>query len=204
MDVNIDIIIGFWFGEIDQELSAAKKNQLWYQSTAQDDATITRQFEHLYEQALQGLLVSWLESAEGTMALIILLDQMPRNMYRGTDKAFKSDHLALQYCLLGLENGDDKQLSLVERSFFYHPLEHAEDLNMQQRCVAEFQRLQQEYQTEKQQQFIRNSLEFAKLHLDIIEQFGRFPYRNQVLGRVSTAEEVEFIKKGVNFGQMSN
>ncbi|KGJ87506.1 DUF924 family protein [Thalassotalea sp. ND16A] len=204
MDKNINVIIDFWFGKIEQELSAAKKNQLWYLSTAQDDATITRQFEHLYERALQGQLNCWSETAKGTMALIIVLDQLPRNMYRGTDKAFKSDHLALQYCLLGLAKGYDKQLSLVERSFFYHPLEHAEDINMQQRCVVEFQRLQQEYQGEKQRQFIRSSLEFAKLHLDIIEQFGRFPYRNQVLGRVSTAEEIEFIEKGVNFGQTRN
>ena len=165
---------------------------------------IVNQFEHLYEQAFRGLLESWLDSAKGTMALIILLDQMPRNMYRGTDRAFLSDHLALDYCMKGLSKGYDKQLQLVERAFFYHPLEHAENLKMQQRCVIEFQRLQQVYQGETQQEFIRNSLNYAKRHLEIIEKFGRFPYRNKVLCRESTEAELEFLKEGINFGQASS
>lgn len=204
MSGNIDKVIGFWFGNIKDQLSPVNKSKLWYQATPEDDENIRTQFEHLYEQAFHGLLANWLESAKGTMALIILLDQMPRNMFRGTEQAFASDHLALDYCMKGLSKGYDKQLQLVERAFFYHPLEHAENLKMQQVCLIEFQRLQQVYQGELQQQFIRNSLSYAKQHLEIIEKFGRFPYRNKVLGRESTAEELEFLKEGVNFGQASS
>ncbi|WP_068546911.1 DUF924 family protein [Thalassotalea crassostreae] len=201
MNGNISKVLDFWFGEINDQLSDDKQTILWYQSTNEMDENIRNEFEHLYEQAFSGQLTSWLDTAQGCMALIILLDQMPRNMYRGSAQAFASDHLALDYCLLGLNKGYDKLLPLVQRCFFYHPLEHAEDIELQQLCVTEFQRLQQVYNGEKQQLFIRNGLEFAKKHLEIIEQFGRFPYRNEVLGRESIKEELEFLKTGVNFGQ---
>ena len=204
MGGNIDKVINFWFGRINDQLSPVEKSKLWYHATSEDDENIRRQFEHLYEQAFHGLLTNWLESAKGTMALIILLDQMPRNMYRGSDRAFLSDHLALDYCMKGLSKGYDKQLQLVERAFFYHPLEHAENLKMQQVCVIEFQRLQQVYQGDAQQEFIRGSLNYAKQHREIIEKFGRFPYRNKLLGRESTEEEIVFLKQGLNFGQASS
>ena len=204
MSGNIDTIIDYWFGAIEDQLSPPEKYALWYNSKREDDKFIKDKFEHLYQQAMLGHLDSWLDSAKGTMALIILLDQMPRNMYRGEAQAFAGDHLALHHCLKGIEKGFDKQLQLVERCFFYHPLEHAEDIKMQELCVLQFQRLQQVYQGDKQQNFIRNSLDFAHKHLQIIEKYGRFPYRNSVLERESTVEEIEFLKTGVNFGQSSN
>ncbi|MDG1731705.1 MAG: DUF924 domain-containing protein [Thalassotalea sp.] len=203
MSGNIDEIIGFWFGNIDNQQSPIENQRIWYQASTEDDALIKQKFEHLYQQAFNGSLEYWMSSAKGAMALIILLDQMPRNMFRGTEQAFLSDHLALKYCLQGIEQGFDKQLALIERVFFYHPLEHAEDLGLQQQCVSHFQRLQQVYIDESHQMLIRKALSFAKEHEKIIAQYGRFPYRNDVLGRESTAEELEFLKTGVNFGQAS-
>lgn len=204
MNKNIDDIIGFWFGELDNQLAKPQQFALWYQATPAQDTEIKQKFEHLYQQAFHGYLDKWTQSAKGCLALIILLDQMPRNMYRGTDMAFASDHLALKHCLYGLEQNLEKQLALVERSFFYHPLEHSEDIAMQKKCVVQFQRLQQVYQNEEQQKFIRHSLFFAKQHLHIISTFGRFPYRNEILGRESSAAEQEFLKTGINFGQASS
>ena len=107
----------------------------------------------------------------------------------------------MRYCLEGIDKGYDKELALVERSFFYHPLEHAEDLDIQQHCVEHFQRMQQVYNNDKHQQFIRRSLDYAKQHLEIIERFGRFPHRNAILGRESTAQELEYLKIATGFGQ---
>lgn len=204
MNRNIEDIIDFWFGELDDQLAKPQQFSLWYQASPEQDAQIKQQFEHLYQQAFHGSLDKWSESAKGCLALIILLDQMPRNMYRGTDKAFASDHLALKYCLHGLAQNFEKQLALVERSFFYHPLEHCEDLAIQRKCVIQFKRLQQVYQGEHHQKFIRNSLQFAEQHLNIIAKFGRFPYRNKILGRESSSAEQEFLKEGINFGQASS
>ncbi|QBY05379.1 DUF924 domain-containing protein [Thalassotalea sp. HSM 43] len=201
MSANIEKVIEFWFGEIKDQLSAAEKQQLWYQSTPQQDEQIRQQFEHLYEQACQGALDAWQRTAKGCMALIILLDQMPRNMYRGSKQAFMSDHVALKVCLHGLEQGFDRELQLVERCFFYHPLEHSEELKHQELCVVEFERLHQVYQGQAQQMFIRNGLDFAMKHRDIIAEFGRFPHRNKVLQRDSSAAELEYLKHGPSFGQ---
>ncbi|TRX55698.1 DUF924 family protein [Thalassomonas sp. M1454] len=201
MSGNIDEVIDFWFGKLDNQLSPAQNQRIWYSATTDDDAFILQKFEHLYLQALNGSLEYWMSSAKGAMALIVLLDQMPRNMFRGTEQAFLSDHLALKYCLQGIEKGYDKQLALIERVFFYHPLEHAEDLALQQQCVSHFQSLQQVYTDESHQELIRHSLSFAKQHEQIIAQYGRFPYRNEVLGRESSDAELQFLKTGVNFGQ---
>lgn len=201
MSGNIDKVLDFWFGKLDNQLSSQEKSKLWYASSELLDQQIKLHFEHLYEQALQGNLESWMRTPKGAMALIILLDQMPRNMFRGNVGAFISDHSALRYCLEGIEKGFDKQLVLVERCFFYHPLEHAENLELQQQCVEHFQRMQQVYNNDTHQVFIRNSLDFAQQHLMIIERFGRFPHRNAILGRESTSQEIEYLKIAIGFGQ---
>lgn len=201
MRANIEKVLKFWFGELSNELPGDEHKKLWYHATPKDDAYIRAQFLSLYEQATQRHLDNWLGSAQGTMALIILLDQMPRHIFRGSDRAFIADHLALEYCLFGLEKGYDKQLYLVERCFFYHPLEHAEDFALQQRCVHLFQRMQQTYIDQDHQIFIRQSLDYAQQHLDIIARFSRFPHRNEVLGRESTLEEIEYLKTAERYGQ---
>jgi uncharacterized protein (DUF924 family) len=198
---NIHKIISFWFGEFENQLSSPQKSKLWYNPVPENDQFILNEFEHLLEQACHGELAYWMDTAQGAIALVILLDQMPRNMYRGTDKAFTFDHLALKYCLQGISNGIDKQMPLAERCLFYHPLEHAEDLTLQRKCVSLFQRMQQTYMDEEHQIYIRKGLDFAQQHYAIIKHFGRFPHRNYALGRASTVAETVYLQKNSAFGQ---
>lgn len=200
MSDNIHKIINFWFGEFENQLSSTEKSTLWYYASPENDQYIKENFEHLFEQACHGVLDPWMETPQGFIALIILLDQMPRNMYRGTDKAFLFDHLAVKYCLKGIAEGVDKQMQLAERCLFYHPLEHAEDLDLQGKCISLFKAMQQTYTDEVHQVYIRSSLDFAMQHYAIIKHFGRFPHRNKVLGRESTLAEKVYLQKAPAFG----
>ena len=130
---EISQVLQFWFGDIENELASAEQNKLWYQSTPEQDEEIKRRFLPLYLKAVNEQLVEWQTDAKGLIALIILLDQMPRNMFRGTKQAFASDPLALSLAKKCVEQGKDKQLSLIERTFLYHPFEHSEQLGEQQK-----------------------------------------------------------------------
>ena len=194
-------VLDFWFGTIEDELCEKHKQQIWYQFDPQVDKEITDRFSELHGSAVSGKLKSWQGTAQGSLALIILLDQMSRNMFRGTAGAFEYDDLALSVCLEGIENGLDKELTLIEALFFYHPLEHAESLEHQERCVSLMQQLAKKYQGD-QLDYVRNAISFAEEHRDIIRQFGRFPHRNDVMGRAATAEEQEYLSAGgKRFGQ---
>jgi uncharacterized protein (DUF924 family) len=125
-----------------------------------------------------------------------LLDQFSRNIYRGTAKAFSQDSLALDVCLRGIEKGFDKRLHPVERLFFYMPLEHSEDLEMQKKSVEYFSVLEKTFtSTPSLVSIISEFKNYAEKHYVIIERFGRFPHRNEVLGRESTPQEIEFLKQ---------
>ena len=194
-------VLEFWFGKIENELCDEQKQQIWYQFNPAVDKQITERFSELHSLAVSGKLSSWEASAKGSLALIILLDQMSRNIFRGTAGAFEYDDLALDVCLRGMEVGFDQQLSLVEVLFFYHPLEHAESLERQQQCVALFTSLVERYSGE-QKAYAENALNFAVEHKEIIAKFGRFPHRNEVLGRVATDDEKAYLSSGgKRFGQ---
>src|SRR5262249_54362454 len=141
-----------------------------------------------------GHLDGWLSSALGHLALIILTDQFPRNIYRGSPRAFEFDHLARAWCIDGLKEGIDRKLRPVERVFFYLPLEHSEDLNDQSLCVSLFYDLAGAVSPELKRPF-SNFVDFALRHQAIIERFGRFPHRNAILGRESTSEEIQFLRQ---------
>ncbi|MEW6981913.1 DUF924 family protein [Colwelliaceae bacterium 6471] len=199
---NIEKILCFWFGELRDQLSSGDKNQLWYQSTPIIDEEIADTFGELYQQALNGQLQVWQDQPRGSLALVILLDQMPRNMYRATAQAFASDNLALAIAKHGIAQGFDKQYALIERIFYYHPFEHSEQLNEQRRAVALFSALLKEYGQTNHIKLIENALHWSKAHMEIIERFGRFPHRNDILGRESTDEELAYLKDGLHFGQI--
>ena len=198
---SFDEVNNFWFGDIVNELSLPSQNQLWYQAEKAQDELIKQLFLPLYLQATNNQLAQWQSEPKGMLALVILLDQMPRNMFRGTKQAFGSDELALTLAKKGVTLGIDKQLTLIERVFFYHPFEHSEQLVDQQQSVTLFEQLLTEYNAPEHIGLIENSLHWAKVHYEIIEQFGRFPHRNEILGRQSTAQELEFLEQGPNFGQ---
>ncbi len=197
-----EALLDFWFGRgrlSDAELAA--RQRLWFTADPAFDAALRARFAPLVADAAAGALDVWCASPRGRMALILLLDQLPRNLFRGQPRAFATDPQALACTLAGIDAGHDRALSIVERSFFYLPLQHAEDLAMQERCVAMCEALVREAPPAR-----RASLEdfvvYAVRHRDLIARFGRFPHRNRVLGRAPTAaEEQHLAEGGERFGQ---
>ena len=188
---RMEQILEFWFGELDANGNAAPdRTKIWYSKNLDLDARIRERFGADVERASRGELETWKQEPRGRLALIILLDQFSRNIYRGTPKAFANDGRALELALEGLRNGDDEKLKSAERNFLYMPLMHAENLEAQDLCVETFRRMQAE-----QGEGTKGSLRYAELHRDIIARFGRFPHRNELLGRQSTPEEIEFLKQ---------
>lgn len=157
----------------------------WFKKDADFDGEIRQRFLITHEAAVAGKLSAWEHSAEGVLALLILLDQFPRNMFRGEARAFASDPLARAIAAGALVRGFDAQVPGDMRGFFYLPFEHSEDLADQERAVA-FYKLKGN----------ADGLKWAEIHADIIRRFGRFPHRNAVLGRASTPEEQAFLDGG--------
>jgi uncharacterized protein (DUF924 family) len=159
-------------------------SERWFKKDASFDDDIRRRFLALHEAAAAGKLTDWEASAEGALALLILLDQFPRNMFRGQARAFATDMLARAIASRAILNGFDGAFPDM-RGFFYLPFEHSEDLADQERAVAFHKAVDD-----------TDGLKWAEIHADIIRRFGRFPHRNAVLGRVSTREEKEFLDSG--------
>jgi uncharacterized protein (DUF924 family) len=157
----------------------------WFNKDAAFDQQISERFLTAYEMAAAGKLSSWEESAQGALALLILLDQFPRNMFRGDARAFATDPLARAVAAGAIVRGFDSQVPKELRGFFYLPFEHSEDLADQERCLA----------LNKAAGDIEN-LKWAEIHADIIRRFGRFPHRNAALGRATTPEEQAFLDGG--------
>jgi uncharacterized protein (DUF924 family) len=168
-------ILAFWFSD------NAKDH--WWQSSDAFDAQLKEQFGELAERAANGELSSWADDAESCLALIILLDQLPRNIYRGSAKAFAADGLARYYTMHAIKRGFDHRLPTIDHKLFlYLPLEHSESLEDQKLCLNLMATHTNDAYTS-----------FARRHLDIIQRFSRFPHRNKVLGRINTPEEDIFL-----------
>jgi len=195
-------VLDAWFGPPDQDAAAlAARQGRWFGSAPEVDAELRRRFGALVCAAARGQLAGWAATPRGRLALVLLLDQLPRNVYRGQPEAFASDAQALPLALTALDAGLDAGLDILERSFLYMPLEHAEDLALQERGVAVFARLLDESPPALRRQ-AQEFLDFARQHRDVIARFGRFPHRNAVLGRPSTPQEVAYLADGGHrFGQ---
>ncbi|MCQ4052291.1 DUF924 family protein [Aeromonas sp. SG16] len=187
-------LLDFWFGDpTDDTLRAKRQAPLWWGKSSETDALLARRFGAQAEAAANGELADWADQPHGRLALILLLDQLPRNIHRGTPTAFARDPLAREQCLKGLSLGMDRQLSPLERVFFYLPLEHAESREQQARSVALFEELAAEQAHSPANETFAGFADFARSHQVIIERFGRFPHRNDILGRTSTPEEATFL-----------
>ncbi|MBL0666505.1 DUF924 domain-containing protein [Aeromonas jandaei] len=187
-------LLDFWFGDpADDALRAKRQAPLWWGKSSETDALLARRFGAQAEAAANGELDDWADVPSGKLALILLLDQLPRNIHRGTPTAFARDPLARKQCLKGLSLGMDRQLSPLERLFFYLPLEHAESREQQARSVALFEELAAEQAHSPANETFAGFADFARRHQVIIERFGRFPHRNDILGRTSTPEEATFL-----------
>ncbi len=196
----------FWFGKLPLSPEAlTERMEFWFGEDAPQlalrDEEIRRRFGALLERAASGQLESWADGPRRRLSLIILLDQLPRNMFRGSARAFAYDAKALALTLSGMQCGADAALDAVERIFFYMPLQHAESLEVQDESVAAYRRLLAEAPAELHESFA-GVMEHAEHHRAVIERFGRFPHRNRLLGRESTpAEEAWLRESEERFGQ---
>ncbi len=192
---EIEEILTFWFGDpgaspaFDQD-----RQKLWFGGGEAVDRLIRERFAETLAQAGRGEFDCWAHGSRGNLALILLFDQFPRNIFRGEGRAYAYDAQALNHTLGGMARRQDSSLSIVERAFFYMPLEHAEDLEMQRRSVRAFEALRAEAPAELKP-MCEGFLDYAWHHLRIIERFSRFPHRNAALGRPSTEAEKAFLQQ---------
>jgi uncharacterized protein (DUF924 family) len=194
-------VLDFWLG--DNHASGWPSGDMgkqWFGGTPELDKQIADRFSAQVTQALGGGLTEWEGQPPDRLALVILLDQFPRNIHRGKAQAFAGDERAQRLVSEALAQGLDRQLGWVGRMFLYMPLMHAEDLVLQEEGVRQFRQLADEV-PEDLRVTLTSSLRFAEQHRDIIARLGRFPYRNNALGRTNTALEFEFLKDGPRFGQ---
>lgn len=196
MTNRIEDILHFWFGAFPTPYTAdASKIDMWFKNGAAYDREIFINFGVDYDRAINDELDHWVDSYRGRLALIILLDQFSRHIHRGTAQAFAQDKKAQALCIDGIGAGDDSRAHAVERSFFYLPLEHAEDIEKQGLSLRAYAQLVQDVPEQYRKPFEMN-LEYARRHHYVIEKFGRFPELNEILQRQSTAEELAFIASG--------
>jgi uncharacterized protein (DUF924 family) len=200
--IRIDEILSFWFME--QELTAPQidgRMDIWFGEDPVFDEEVAKEFSDDVEKASEGELDHWAREPRGRLALILLLDQFRRNIYRNTPAAFARDKAALKLCVAGAMEKKDKGLAPIHRVFFYMPLQHAESRKVQAKSREIYRRLAEAVSPTYKETF-DTIAQFADLHADIIEQFGRFPHRNRLLNRENTPEEEEYLAEdSPGFGQ---
>lgn len=196
LPVLAEEVLGFWFGPVLDSTAVIPGDRLglWFGGKAETDQQIRERYAPTLERALQSDSLAWLGTPRGRLALIVVLDQFSRNIFRNTTKAFAADSLALALALSGMSMGDDLELSPVGRAFFYLPLEHSEKLENQEMSVAAFDRLRQVAPPAQKETFV-GFYDYAVRHREVIARFGRFPHRNRILGRESSAAELVFLQQ---------
>lgn len=183
-----DAILAFWFDTTPEAPSEAAQKR-WWTKDPDFDALLRERFLDTWEQARAGALDHWTQTPSGRLALILVLDQFSRNMHRGSPLSWTQDPAAQRHCLAALAAGEDAGLPKHARLFLYLPLEHAEDVALQERSMDCFRALVADHPEEQM------LLDYAARHAEIVVRFGRFPHRNSVIGRESTPEELAFLKE---------
>ena len=196
---NIQDILDFWFEGI-TDATPIKKNthpfKKWFAKNDKFDQEIREKFKEDLIKARQGDYKNWELSVDGRLALIVLFDQFSRNMYRDTPQMYETDTLALELASRSIKENIDKKSALIERVFIYMPLEHAEDLKMQELSLRCFDGLVHEAKQKNPRNaaYYQSHFDYARRHYDIIAHFGRFPHRNAILNRTPTPKEADFLK----------
>lgn len=191
---KIHELLNFWFGNVGSaDLPNSDRTTLWFGENEIVKQKLLQNFSKEFEEATAGLLDSWTTTPRGRLALIILLDQFPRYIYRQSEKAFAYDKEAQHLCIDGLNHKMDQTLTLIERVFFYMPLVHAEDEALQERSIRLYQDLVA-FSMSETTQIYQLFLAYAYAHFRVIKEFGRFPQRNKILSRNSTEGELVFLK----------
>lgn len=186
-------VLDFWFGELDADgLADAAHASRWWKADPDFDAEIRKRFGALHADVGRGGRREWLATPRGRLAHVIVLDQFSRNLFRGDPRSWALDSRALEEAVEGIDRGDDDVLAPHERAFLYMPLMHAEDRASQERCVALFAARESE-STGRVREAMAHNRGFAERHQAVVERFGRFPHRNEILGRTSTGDEVAFL-----------
>jgi uncharacterized protein (DUF924 family) len=175
-------VLDFWFGR-EGEPGYGEFREAWFRKDPEFDQQVRDRFEALHEAAVTGGLDGWKEEARSCLALVILLDQFPRNMFRGDPRSYATDRKAQETAGYAVDRAFDRELPAFQRMFLYMPFMHSEDLEHQRRSVELFRGLGGE----------DDATGYAVRHMEIIERFGRFPHRNEILGRRTTPEEAEFL-----------
>ncbi|MEE8197389.1 MAG: DUF924 family protein [Acidiferrobacterales bacterium] len=199
---RVESILSFWFGPFGADgFPLEDRNKLWFYANADTDTQIRQCFGPDLQKAGNGQLAPWQYTPRARLALIILLDQFSRNIYRGTPRAFAQDPAASALALAGIHAQHDLALGPCERAFFYMPLEHSEDLAHQDRCLELYNKLISSLPAASADKLL-SFRDHAVGHRDIIAKFGRFPHRNKILGRPATPPEIEFLSRNPSrFGQ---
>jgi len=189
-------ILNFWFGEMKNNgMPDTKKQKMWWIKDKELDNLIKKKFEKHLTLAKSLEFDEIKENPKEILAVVILLDQFSRNIYRDSLRSFAQDNIALNIVLKGIQKGLDKKMKVVERAFFYMPLMHSEDIGVQEKSVECFSCLEAEFKDNDDfAHLVTQNRKYAVLHYDIIQKFGRYPHRNKILGRKSTSEEMEFLK----------
>lgn len=192
-------VLSYWFGELESNgMPAEGRQKLWFDPPPGTDEEVRSRFGDDVARALRGELAHWADSPNGLTALVLLLDQFTRNIHRGTPAAFSGDERALALAREAVTAGIDADMPTIHRVFLYIPFEHAEDLATQDEGVAHFDRLLSVV-PESVRQRVAGFRQYAVAHRDVIARFGRFPHRNAILGRESTAEELDYLQEHGGF-----
>ena len=200
-DSGIRLVLDYWLGDSHESPDECKKmSNLWYAGTPENDKEVVEKFTGIYEKACSDSLSSWAESADGALALVIVLDQFSRQIHRRTPLAFSQDLMARAVAVRSVSQKFDLEMSVPGRLFLYHPFQHSEYIEDQELGVSLTKHLLEECDP-VWTDYVENSLSYFVDHKEIISKFGRFPHRNQVLERESTPEELEFLESSSSYGQ---
>jgi len=195
MTVQPEDVLTFWLGPPGSAAEVAmRQRMLWFGKSAANDQEVAERFADTLLAATAGHLDHWADTSRGRLALVIVLDQFPHHIHRNQPQSFATDPQALALSLSALKDGEDRQLAAIERVFLYLPLEHAESNAMQDLSVSLFETLARDAADDERTMF-DDFLDYARQHRDVVARFGRFPHRNEILGRPSTAAEIEFLKQ---------
>jgi uncharacterized protein (DUF924 family) len=195
MTVQPEDVLAFWLGPPGSAAEVARRQRtLWFGKSAANDQEVAERFADTLLAAKAGHLDHWADTSRGRLALVIVLDQFPHHIHRNQPQSFATDPQALALSLSAVKDGEDRQLAAIERVFLYLPLEHAESNAMQDLSVSLFETLARDAVADERTMF-DDFLDYARQHRDVVARFGRFPHRNEILGRPSTAAEIEFLKQ---------
>lgn len=200
--MNFENVLDFWFGELTNDVPDKENQKNWFSGGDGFDLLIKRKFTSTLLAGSKGELDPWELTPRGRLAFVIVLDQFPRNIFRGTAMAFLYDEKALSLARDGVEFGHDKPLRAAEKIFLYMPYQHSENIKIQEEGLALYRKLVKETTTFEERKLCEEVLQYAERHYNLIQRFGRFPHRNKALGRQSTPQEESYLTNGgFRFGQ---